>query len=77
MWNSVADKIAPAQDIRATLAYVSRGEAPLGIVYQADAAADKGIKIVGAFPASTHPPIIYPIAVIATWNTAARTRVAA
>ena len=65
VWPSVADKIAPAQDVRATLAFVSRGEAPLGIVYQTDAAADKGVKIVDAFPASTHPPIIYPIAVTA------------
>jgi molybdate transport system substrate-binding protein len=51
--------------VRATLLLVARGEAPLGIVYQTDAAADKGVKIVGAFPESTHPPIIYPIAVTA------------
>jgi molybdate transport system substrate-binding protein len=63
VWGSVAGKIAAAPDVRATLVFVSRGEAPLGIVYQTDAAADKGIKIIGAFPASTHPPIIYPIAV--------------
>jgi molybdate transport system substrate-binding protein len=63
VWASVANKIAPAQDVRATLLLVSRGEAPLGIVYQTDAASDKGVKIVGAFPESTHPPIIYPIAV--------------
>jgi molybdate transport system substrate-binding protein len=63
VWGSVAGKIAAAPDVRATLVFVSRGEAPLGIVYQTDAAADKGVKIVGAFPASTHPPIIYPIAV--------------
>jgi molybdate transport system substrate-binding protein len=63
VWSSVSSKIAPAQDVRATLLLVSRGEAPLGIVYQTDAAADKGVKIVGAFPESTHPPIIYPIAV--------------
>jgi molybdate transport system substrate-binding protein len=63
VWSSVAGKIAPAQDVRATLLLVSRGEAPLGIVYQTDAAADKGVKIVGVFPESTHPPIIYPIAV--------------
>jgi molybdate transport system substrate-binding protein len=63
VWSSVAGKIAPAQDVRATLLLVSRGEAPLGIVYQTDAAADKGVKIVGAFPQSSHPPIIYPIAV--------------
>jgi molybdate transport system substrate-binding protein len=63
VWSSVSGKIAPAQDVRATMLLVSRGEAPLGIVYQTDAAADKGVKIVGAFPESTHPPIIYPIAV--------------
>jgi molybdate transport system substrate-binding protein len=65
VWSAVSGKIAPAQDVRATLLLVSRGEAPLGIVYQTDAAADKGVKIVGAFPESTHPPIIYPIAVTA------------
>jgi molybdate transport system substrate-binding protein len=63
VWASVAGKIAPAQDVRATLLLVSRGEAPLGIVYQTDAVADKGVKIVGVFPEQTHPPIIYPIAV--------------
>ena len=63
VWPSVASKIAPAQDVRATLLLVSRGEAPLGIVYQTDAAADKSVKIIGAFPESTHPPIVYPIAV--------------
>jgi molybdate transport system substrate-binding protein len=63
VWASVAGKIAPAPDVRATLVFVSRGEAPLGIVYQTDAAADQGVKIVGAFPESTHPPIVYPVAV--------------
>src|ERR1700732_5015436 len=63
VWPSVASKIAPAQDVRAALLFVSRGEAPLGIVYQTDAAADKSVKIGGAFPESTHPSIIYPIAV--------------
>ena len=41
---------------------MSRGEAPLGIVYQTDAAADPNVKIVGTFPENTHPPIIYPVA---------------
>ncbi|HLH94441.1 MAG TPA: molybdate ABC transporter substrate-binding protein [Xanthobacteraceae bacterium] len=63
VWSSVENKVAPAQDVRATLLLVSRGEAPLGIVYQTDAAADKGVKVVAAFPESTHPPIIYPVAV--------------
>jgi molybdate transport system substrate-binding protein len=65
VWSSVADKLAPAENVRATLLLVSRGEAPLGIVYQTDAAADKGVKVLGTFPANTHPPIVYPIAAVA------------
>jgi molybdate transport system substrate-binding protein len=64
VWSSVADRLAPAENVRATLALVSRGEAPFGIVYQTDAASDKAVKIVGTFPQDTHPPIIYPIAVV-------------
>ena len=63
-WNGVKDHIAQAENVRAALAFVSRGEAPLGIVYATDAAADPTVKIVGTFPADTHPPIIYPVAVI-------------
>jgi molybdate transport system substrate-binding protein len=66
VWSSVADKIAPAPDVRATLVLVARGEAPLGIVYQTDAAAEKAVKTVGTFPADTHPPIIYPVALTAS-----------
>ena len=66
VWSSVADRLAPAENVRATLALVARGEAPLGIVYQTDAASDKTVKIIGAFPENTHPPIVYPIAVVAT-----------
>jgi molybdate transport system substrate-binding protein len=51
--------------VRAILLLVSRGEAPLGIVYQTDAVADKGVKIVGVFPENAHPPIIYPVAAVA------------
>ncbi|MCY1241817.1 Molybdate-binding protein ModA [compost metagenome] len=51
--------------MRAALLLVSRGEAPYGIVYQTDAAADPGVKIVGTFPEDSHPPIIYPIAITA------------
>jgi molybdate transport system substrate-binding protein len=64
-WPSVADKLAPAENVRATLHLVSRGEAPLGIVYQTDAAADRGVKVVGVFPDNIHRPIIYPIAAVA------------
>jgi molybdate transport system substrate-binding protein len=51
--------------VRAALTLVSRGEAPLGIVYQTDAAADKNVKVIGTFPEATHPPIIYPMAILA------------
>jgi len=61
-WDGVKDKIAQAESVRAALVLVARGEAPLGIVYQTDAAADPTVKIVGTFPENTHPPIIYPIA---------------
>jgi molybdate transport system substrate-binding protein len=65
VWGSVAGRIAPAPDVRAALVLVSRGEAPLGIVYQTDAAADKNVKVIGTFPESTHPPIVYPMAILA------------
>jgi molybdate transport system substrate-binding protein len=66
VWASIANKVAPAQDVRAALTLVSRGEAPLGIVYQSDAAADKNVKVVATFPESSHPPIVYPIAILAS-----------
>jgi molybdate transport system substrate-binding protein len=65
IWSSVEGKVAGAESVRAALALVSRGEAPYGIVYQTDAAADPGVAIVGAFPEDSHPPIIYPVAILA------------
>lgn len=65
MWDSVKDKLAQAENVRAALALVSTGEAPLGIVYETDAAADPKVRIVAAFPEDSHPPIIYPAAVLA------------
>jgi molybdate transport system substrate-binding protein len=62
VWDSVAGRIAAAQNVRAALALVARGEAPLGIVYRTDAAVEPGVRIVGGFPAGSHPPIIYPMA---------------
>jgi len=61
-WDGVKDKVAQAENVRAALLLVSRGEAPLGIVYATDAAADPKVRIVGEFPADSHPPIIYPAA---------------
>jgi molybdate transport system substrate-binding protein len=66
VWSSVSGKIAQAENVRAALLLVSRGEAPAGIVYQTDAAADANVKIIGVFPEDTHPPIIYPIALTAS-----------
>lgn len=65
VWKSVEGKVVSAENVRAALAYVSRGEAPLGIVYDTDAKADPGVRIVGLFPASSHPKIVYPAAVLA------------
>ena len=62
-WDGVADKVAQAENVRAALALVSTGEAPLGIVYRTDAAADPAVRIVGTFPEDSHPPIVYPAAV--------------
>jgi molybdate transport system substrate-binding protein len=65
VWASVSGKLAQAENVRAALLLVSRGEAPAGIVYQTDAASDRGVTVIGAFPEDTHPPIIYPIALTA------------
>src|SRR5262249_7809089 len=65
VWPQVASRIAAAENVRAALLLVARGEAPLGIVYATDAAIEPGGRIVAAFPPDTHPPIIYPIALIA------------
>lgn len=62
LWDGVAPRLAPAENVRAALFFVSRGEAPLGIVYRTDALADPGVMIAGVFPASSHAPIIYPVA---------------
>jgi molybdate transport system substrate-binding protein len=65
VWASVAGRIAQAENARAALLLVSRGEAPLGIVYRTDATADPGVKVIGTFPEDSHPPILYPAALIA------------
>jgi molybdate transport system substrate-binding protein len=62
-WSGVESRLAQSENVRAALALVARGEAPLGIVYRTDAAADPTVRIVGTFPPDSHPPIIYPAAV--------------
>ncbi len=61
-WEGVKGKVAQADSVRGALTLVSRGEAPLGIVYATDAAADPNVKVVATFPADSHPPILYPAA---------------
>jgi molybdate transport system substrate-binding protein len=65
-WQAAAPKFAMAESVRAALALVARGEAVLGIVYSTDAKVEPGVKIVGSFPADSHPPIIYPVAATST-----------
>jgi len=66
VWSEVASHIVPTEDVRSALAFVARGETPLGIVYETDARVEKRVRIVDTFPESSHPPITYPVAVIAT-----------
>jgi molybdate transport system substrate-binding protein len=65
LWDKVKDRIAQTESVRATLLFVARGEAPAGIVYRSDAHAERHVKVLGAFPESSHAPIVYPIAMIA------------
>ena len=65
LWASVEKKFAMTDNVRAALALVARGEAVLGIVYETDAKVEKNVKIIGAFPADSHPAIVYPVAATA------------
>lgn len=63
-WRALEDRLARGGDVRAALALVERGETPAGIVYQTDAEASDGVRILGLFPVETHDPIVYPVALI-------------
>ncbi len=65
VWDAVADKLVRAENVRAAMTYVARGEAPLGIVYATDAAVDSKVRVVATFPDNTHAPITYPAAALA------------
>ena len=66
VWTGIERNVVRTENVRAALMLVARGEAPLGIVYATDAHADPRVKIVDAFPAGTHPPIVYPVALTAS-----------
>lgn len=62
VWGEVADRLVRAENVRVALAYVGRNEAPLGIVYDTDARIEPGVRVVALFPETSHPPILYPVA---------------
>src|ERR1700733_11190900 len=65
-WNAAEPKFAMAESVRAALTLVARGEAALGIVYETDAKVEPNVRIVGRFPADSHPPIVYPVGLTTT-----------
>jgi molybdate transport system substrate-binding protein len=65
LWAGIQPRLAQSDNVRAALALVSRGEAPLGVVYESDAKSDPKVKVVGVFPTDSHPPVVYPFAVTA------------
>lgn len=64
VWRQISGHVAAAENVRAALALVARGEAPLGVVYRTDAAVEPGVVVAGVFPEDTHPPIVYPAAAL-------------
>ncbi|MBY0338864.1 MAG: molybdate ABC transporter substrate-binding protein [Acetobacteraceae bacterium] len=62
-WEALAPRLARAENVRAALLLVERGEAPFGIVYETDARASPGVRTAGVFPPESHPPITYPFAI--------------
>jgi molybdate transport system substrate-binding protein len=65
VWDAVAPKLAGAENVRAALAWVARGEARFGIVYATDARSEPRVRVVAPFPANSHAPILYPFAITA------------
>ncbi|SLN48379.1 Molybdate-binding periplasmic protein precursor [Roseovarius litorisediminis] len=68
LWEDLAGHLAETENVRAALALVSRGEAPLGVVYASDALADPGVAVVLEIPGDQHDPIIYPVAPVKEGN---------
>jgi molybdate transport system substrate-binding protein len=73
-WTAAEPKLAMAENVRATLAFVARDETPIGIVYETDAKIEPKVKIVGVFPAGSHPAVTYPVAATAESKNAGAAR---
>ncbi len=71
VWSKVKRHVVAAQDVRAALNFVARGEAPLGVVYRSDAISESSVRVVATFPDSSHAPIVYPVAIVAGHDTPA------
>ncbi|MFY0312598.1 molybdate ABC transporter substrate-binding protein [Leisingera sp. D0M16] len=67
-WTAVAPKVAQTANVRAALALVASGEAPMGVVYATDAGAGSNVSVIAVFPEGSHPPIVYPAAAVAGGN---------
>ncbi len=65
LWDGIKDRLAPAKDVRAGLAMVEQGEAPLGLVYESDATATDKVRVIGIFPVGSHTDVVYPAAAVA------------
>ncbi|MET0869783.1 MAG: molybdate ABC transporter substrate-binding protein [Methyloceanibacter sp.] len=72
VWEEVAPRVAQADNVRAALAFVAKGEVPLGIVYGTDAKAEPAVRVIGTFPEESHPKILYPVALLARARPEAR-----
>lgn len=71
VWDAVAARVAQTDNVRAALALVARGEAPLGVVYASDAVAEEAVRVVALFHPETHPPIRYPVGAVVGGDAAA------
>ncbi|MEQ9861791.1 molybdate ABC transporter substrate-binding protein [Pectobacterium cacticida] len=71
VWDELSPLMARANNVRAAMALVEREEAPLGIVYGSDAVASDKVKVIGTFPATSHKPVEYPMAIVKSRNNAA------
>ncbi len=70
VWSTVESRLVPAINVRAALSFVARNETPLGIVYRSDAVSENEVRVVDTFPAASHPPIVYPVALLTSGDNA-------